>query len=109
MTAGGARLGASAKPGIRGADSAQPAASAEAPAFRRSRLRACGKQPLSYRLTLVVLAGGMEAQPPVEVLWAVGTCVVAHCQPVMRAPHGFLAQLFDGESAVALQRCSRST
>src|SRR5437764_5984773 len=94
---GGAPVWARARNRDPGADGAQPAASAKAPAFRRSRLRAGRKQPLSYCLTLVVLAGGMEAQPPVEALWPVGTCVVAHCQPVVPAPHGFLAQLFDGE------------
>jgi hypothetical protein len=44
----------------------------------------------------------MEAQAPVEAFRAVLVRVVAHRQPVLSAPHGFLTEGFDCEPPVTL-------
>ena len=61
-----------------------------------------GEEPLSYRFTLVVLTGGVEAQAAVEGFRAVLAGVIGNCQPLVPAPHSFMAWLFYGESSVAL-------
>jgi hypothetical protein len=69
----------------------------------RNLVIAAGKQNArSYRFALVVLAGGVKAQAPVEVFRAVPACVVRHRQPVVPTPPGFLAQLADGEPPITL-------